>query len=265
MTSAEDAARAAPAPRPRRLIAPMSPASVPAVDARYWVAISLASVAGCNMGDLVSLYLHLGHWLGLIPLAALFAALIFGQRRARRPSEAWYWAAILTLRTAATNLADLATHTFGLEYAWVIAALEALQVLAVLRVAPRPPGGRRPVVDGWYWAAMLTAGTLGTAIGDGVAESLRLGTGVGTLALSAALLAVLALGARGGWRTRAAYWLAIVAVRSAGTTAGDFIAYHDGGVGLGWGLPLSTAVTTAAFVGVLAAWRPSSGARADHT
>ena len=242
----------------RRLVPPMRPASVPAVGARYWVAISLASVAGCNMGDFVSLYLRLGHWLGLIPLAVLFAGLILAERRARRPSEAWYWAAILGLRTAATNLADLATHTFGLDYAWVIAGLEALQVLAVLKVAPRSPGKRRPTADGWYWTAMLTAGTLGTAVGDGVAESLGLGTGVGTLVLTAVLAAVLALGARGGWSTKAAYWFAIVAVRSAGTTAGDFLAFHDGGVGLGLGLPLSTAVTTAAFVGVLAAWRAPS-------
>jgi len=260
---AQDAALAAPSAPARRFFPPLRPASTPVVDARYWVAISLASIAGCNMGDLVSLYLHVGHWLGLIPLAALFAGLILAERRARRGGEAWYWAAILALRTAATNLADLATHTFGLEYAWVIAALEALQALTVLAVTPRPPEGRRPIVDGWYWAAMLTAGTLGTAIGDGVAESLGLGTGWGTLVLTAALLAILALGAPGAWRTRAAYWFAIVAVRSAGTTAGDFLAYHDGGVGLGWGLPLSTALTTAAFVGVLAAWRPSSAARAD--
>jgi uncharacterized membrane-anchored protein len=115
-------------------------------------------------------------------------------------------------------------------------------------------------VDGWYWASLLTAGTLGTAIGDGVAEDLHLGTGWGTLALGAITLVVIGLGARSRWSTKAAYWLAIVAVRAAGTTAGDWLAFRDSGGlidGLRLGLPLSTALTGAVFVLTLALWRPA--------
>jgi hypothetical protein len=36
-------------------VLPMRPASVPRLGARYWTAISLASVAGCDLGDVVSL------------------------------------------------------------------------------------------------------------------------------------------------------------------------------------------------------------------
>jgi uncharacterized membrane-anchored protein len=116
----------------------------------------------------------------------------------------------IVLRTAATNLADLATHTLRLPYPWVIAALALTQVLVILPVLPRlpapnGPGPGRPAVEGWYWASLLNAGTLGTALGDGVAEDLRLGTGWGTLALAAITLAVIALGARSHWRTKAGY------------------------------------------------------------
>src|SRR5947209_3230331 len=86
--------------------------SLPVIDARYWVAISVASVFGANLGDLASHDLHLGHWRGLPVLAALFALVLLGERRTRAAGQAWYWLAIVLLRTAATNLGDLATHDF---------------------------------------------------------------------------------------------------------------------------------------------------------
>ena len=66
------------------VVPPMRYANVPTVGARYWTAISLASVFGCNLGDFVSLYLHWGHWLGLFPLAVIFAALVVGGIEALR-------------------------------------------------------------------------------------------------------------------------------------------------------------------------------------
>ena len=241
----------------------MQYANVPVVDARYWTGISLASVFGCNMGDFVSLYLHWGHWLGLFPLAIIFAALIAGERRSARTTQVWYWAVVIVLRTAATNVADLATHTFGWPYPWVIASLAMIQVLVILPVSLRLSAAGtdragRPAADGWYWTSLLTAGTLGTAIGDCVAEKLHLGTGGGTLALSAIFAVILAMGSRSRCSTKASYWLAIIAVRSAGTTAGDWLAFREEpglSNGLHLGLPLSTAFTCVLFVGTLLLWR----------
>ena len=242
----------------------MRAASVPVLGARYWTAISLASISGCNMGDFVAGRLHLGHWHGLLPLAIIFALLIFGERRAIRASEAWYWAIIIVIRTAATNLADLAADQFNIEYAWTIAVLEVLQVLAVLKLAPRfiPTGAAGPsrfIVDGWYWTSMLIAGTLGTAIGDCVAEQFKLGQGYGTLVLGTILAVILIIGSRTRWST-ASYWFAIVAVRAAGTTAGDFLAFRTG-----LGLPVCTACTCAVFIAMLLIWRPRQIVAANET
>ncbi len=244
-------------------VAPMRYENVPIIGARYWTAISLASVFGCNLGDFVSLYLHWGHWRGLFPLAVVFAVLIGGERRFGFASEMWYWAVVIVLRTAATNLADLATHTWEWPYPWVIASLETLQVLFILPALPRLAAtghdrDGRPATDGWYWLSLLTAGTLGTAIGDCVAEEFNLGTGWGTLLLTAIFAVVLAAGRRSRWSTKASYWLAIIAVRSAGTTAGDWLAFREGpGLtnGLHLGLPISTACTGALFLGTLLLWR----------
>jgi uncharacterized membrane-anchored protein len=76
--------------------------NVPALDARYWVAISLASVFGANTGDFVSHVLGLGHMRGLPVLAAIFDVILLSERRARSGTDAYYWLAIVTLRTSSS-------------------------------------------------------------------------------------------------------------------------------------------------------------------
>lgn len=166
------------------IIRPMRYANVPSVDARYWTAITLASICGCNLGDCLSFYAHWNHWIGLAPLTVIFAALVFGERHSARARQAWYWAVVIVLRAAATNLADLATHTFEWPYPRVILVLAVLQALVVWPVLPRLISAGtermgRPATSGWYWLSLLTAGTLGTAIGDWTAEELDFGTGYG--------------------------------------------------------------------------------------
>jgi hypothetical protein len=231
--------------------------TVPPVSPRYWVAISAASIFGANMGDFFAHALHLGHVRGIPILALLFAGLIVAERRSSRASEAYYWAVIVVLRTAATNLADFATHDLRLPYPLVIAGLAALLLGLAARTTRQAAGV--PAADGCFWATMLTAGTLGTGIGDYSADDLGLGIGVGTLVLGAMLLAVLAFGSRVDWRTPLAYWSGIVAVRSAGTTAGDFLASRHGA---GLGLPLSTSFSGLACVAILLVWRSYSAASA---
>ncbi len=94
----------------------MRVSNVPAITRRYWAAILVASMCGANTGDFLSHNLHLGHTRGLLPLAALFLLILWAERCARVPTEVYYWLAIIVLRTAATNLADLCTHDLKLGY-----------------------------------------------------------------------------------------------------------------------------------------------------
>jgi uncharacterized membrane-anchored protein len=248
-------------------------ADVPTVDARYWTAITLASIFGCNLGDCLSFYSHWNHWIGLAPLTVTFAALVFGERQSARATQAWYWTVVIVLRAAATNLADLATHTFTWPYLRVILGVAVLQALVVWPVlsslisAGTERTGRL-ATNGWYWLSLLTAGTLGTAIGDWTAEELHLGTGYGTLVLGAIFAVVLAMGSRSRWTPKAAYWLPIIAVLSAGTTAGDWLAFRDDlglSNGLHLGLPLGTALTCALFVANLIVWKTSATGKVAAT
>ncbi len=203
------------------------------------------------MGDFFSRNLHLGHVRGLPFLAAAFAIVFLWGRWAKGATLAPYWLAIVIVRTAATNLADLATHDFRLAYAWVIAGLAGLLAVSLRPVA----GGKQrglPSPDAWYWASMLIAGTLGTAIGDGVADDLGLGTGMATLALGAGTAALLGAWTRLAVPSIAVYWAVVVTIRAAGTTGGDFLA---GRKGLGLGLSVSTICTGSLLLGILLLWR----------
>jgi uncharacterized membrane-anchored protein len=220
----------------------------PSTGPRYWLAITVASVFGANLGDFVSHDLHLGHVRGLPPLALTFAALLWQERRSKTPTDVYYWLAIILVRTAATNLADLATHDLKLGFAWVIAGLTALLVLLLVSRRPGAPAGM-PATDRWYWAAMLTAGTLGTALGDGTADTI--GLGAASTSLAALLAAVLALRAQDRLATVQFYWVSVVAVRTAGTCWGDLSADNVG-------LAVSTVASGIVLAGVVLLWRPNA-------
>lgn len=226
-------------------------ASSPALDRRYWLSISIASVTGANLGDFVSHDLGFGHLRGVPLLALLFGLVLRLERRARRGGTGFYWAAILLLRTGATNIADLLTHDLRCPPLACIAALGLLLLGLVGRGGPRAPDPPAlPRTTSSYWGAMFVAGTLGTVIGDWVAGPLGLGLPAGTAILAIPVAVLLARrGAAGIGRN--GYWGAIVSVRSAGTCAGDFLADAV------FGLPLSTAVTGASLL--LAVRAPAPG------
>ena len=223
--------------------------SVPAIDARYWTALTLASIFGANMGDFVSHNLHLGHIQGVPYLVVAFALIMLAAGLSRTEWEGWYWLAIVTLRTVATNLADLAAHDdkFGtLPVCAIVLILMAATLLIRRIVAPDPVGVGVPRTDAGYWLAMLSAGTLGTALGDGLADAISLP--IATLVSAVAMALALALRVRPMVGLVVAYWLAVVAIRTVGTNVGDMLAHA-------LSLAVSTPLTGAALVILLVIWR----------
>jgi len=106
--------------------------NLPPINARYWTAIVAASMCGANTGDFASHNLHLGHTRGLLPFALTFLAILLIETKSKRTTELHYWLAIIVLRTAATNLADLATHDLKLGYVPVELGLAAFMIVVLL-------------------------------------------------------------------------------------------------------------------------------------
>jgi hypothetical protein len=238
----------------------MQPIHLPTLGPRYWTALCLASIFGANMGDFFAHDLGLGHVDGLPFLAMAFAIVIAGERFDRAVHQVYYWAAIIIIRTAATNSADFLCGDMKLPRVWVIAALTALLAAAVAlswqflwRRTPDQGAAAVLRADAGYWISMLIAGTLGTVIGDYCSHNLHLGDAEASILLSL-ILGLLFVLARGGLlRSLWFYWLTVVMVRAAGTAVGDLVASR----GL-LGLPLSTLVTGVIFVAVLVAWKEPS-------
>jgi uncharacterized membrane-anchored protein len=239
----------------------MQPYHVPFLGLRYWIALCLASIFGANMGDFFAHDLGLGHVAGLPFLAIAFAVVFVLERFDRTAHEAFYWLAIVVVRTAATNLADFFAGDLRLPRPWVMAGLVAvlaLSVAAAWQLSWRNAADKTDAqsnllrADYGYWLAMLIAGTLGTVMGDFFSHDLHLGNAVASTVLSALLAPFLVLGARQLLWSLPLYWTTIVMVRAAGTTVGDLLAARNA-----LGLALSTAVTGLLFIGFLILWRTS--------
>src|ERR1700733_1951108 len=181
----------------------MQPNHLPALGARYWSALCLASIFGANMGDLFARNLGLAHVAGLPFLAAALAIVISAERFDRLQHQTYYWLAIIIVRTAATNFADFAAGDLRLPRIWVMAVLTILLVAALWlswQFAWRHLANKTDNLlraDLGYWICMFIAGTLGTVVGDFCSHNLQLDD-AGAMALLSPMVAVLFLiGSRG--------------------------------------------------------------------
>lgn len=239
----------------------MQPMHVPKLGRRYWSVLCLASIFGANTGDFFARVLGLGHIRGVPILAAILVGVFLLERRDEAVRQAYYWLAIIIVRTAATNLADFAASDMKQPRLYVMAALALMLIGASIlprrrSAATVQPDGRGalPATDSSYWLCMLIAGTLGTVLGDFTAVDAGLGLAKASAILSLMLASIFYFGRGRLWMV-ALYWSTIVAVRAAGTTVGDFLASNRG---LGLGLPLSTALTGALFAALLIAWKETT-------
>src|SRR5258708_15597777 len=204
--------------------------NVPRIDAGYWAAIVAASMCGTNAGDLAAGPLGLGHVRGIIPIAAVFLTIVWAEKVVNWTTVAFYWLAIIVLRTMATNIADFATHDMKLSYAVFVPLLSAFMGVMIWadRFRTDTPPQRSaasfsalPNADWSYWIVMLTAGVLGTALGDWLADS---GPGVYWASLISLLLFVGAVWAAYQYGlSNAWYWIAIAACRTWGTDLADML------------------------------------------
>ena len=235
----------------------MQKKNTPSLDNRYWIAMLFASLLGTTFGDFVSHDLNLGFVSGLWPLGAILAAILFIERQAAIPSEAYYWAAVVITRTAATNLGDLATHSFQVDYWQIGVGLTVLLAIILLvgrknESKAQDQGRSLPATDLRYWAALLVASTLGTTQGDFVTDGLGFGVRNGSLLLGAFLAVLLCVQSRIKMQNKACYWVMIVIVRTTGTAMGDYLSGEDG-LNLGFGYAATSVGLLLA--GIICLWR----------
>jgi uncharacterized membrane-anchored protein len=201
---------------------------VPAVTLTFWIIKIAATTLGETGGDTVTMTMHMGYLVGtgifVLALAALVAIQIF----ASRFHPAIYWATIVASTTAGTTMADFADRSLGIGYTGgsLILALCVLASLAIWRWSLGSVSVdtvTTPKVEIFYWVTITFSQTLGTALGDWIADD----TGLGYVGGAGVFAAALALVAAAYFWTKVPrvllFWAAFILTRPLGATVGDFL------------------------------------------
>ena len=223
---------------------------VPEVTLTFWIIKIAATTLGETGGDSVTMTLNWGYLTGTVIFLSLLVALIVAQIAAKKFHPFLYWATIVASTTAGTTMADLADRSLGVGYTGGSSILLAC-VLVVLGLWYWSEGSiavetvNTPKVEAFYWAAITFSQTLGTALGDWMADSTGLGYEGGALVFAAGL-AVLAVAY---YRTAVSrvllFWAAFILTRPLGATVGDFLDKPVNNGGLALSRPLASAVIAA--------------------
>jgi uncharacterized membrane-anchored protein len=229
---------------------------VPAVTLGFWVIKILATTLGETGGDTVTMTMKWGYLAGSALFVAVLIGLIAVQIMARRFHPALYWATIVASTTAGTTMADFADRSLGIGYAGG-ASLLLFSVLAVLGLwywserTVSVDSVNTPKVEAFYWITITLSQTLGTALGDWMAD-----TGLGYLGGAAVFSVALAGVAAAYFWTKISrvllFWAAFILTRPLGATVGDFLdkPHQQGGLALSRPLA-SVVIAVLVIVGIL--------------
>ena len=176
-----------------------------------------------------------------------------------------YWATIVASTTFGTTMADFADRSLGIGYTGGSSIL-LLCLLTVLGLWYWSLGSisvetvNRPKVEAFYWAAITFSQTLGTALGDWMADSTGLGYEGGALVFAAALAIVAALYYWTNVSRVLLFWAAFILTRPLGATVGDFLDKPLSHGGLDLSRPIASAVIAIFIVGCILILPQKAGA-----
>jgi uncharacterized membrane-anchored protein len=212
-------------------------AKVPQVTLLFWIIKILATTLGETGGDAVTM-----SWLGETTAAAngtgylygtaifsvIFIAAVVVQIRAKKFHPFLYWLTIVATTTVGTTLADYCTRSLGIGYTGGSTILLVL-VVASLLIWRWSTGSisiktvSTPEVEVFYWITIMFSQTLGTALGDWVADTNEMGY-IGAAAVFGSLILLSALLYYFTSISRVIlFWAAFILTRPLGAVVGDFL------------------------------------------
>lgn len=213
---------------------------VPAITLGFWVMKICATTLGETAGDLLSMTLNVGYALSSLILISIFIVTLVAQLATRAYHPLLYWTVILSTSTAGTTMSDYMDRTLGLGYmeGSLLLVTILLSVLAVWRWSVGSLSVdhiRTFKVEAFYWTAILFSNTLGTALGDFLADSSGLGFAGGALLIAGIITAITLAYFYTPISTTLLFWMAFVLTRPFGATAGDLLTktHEKGGLGFG--------------------------------
>lgn len=210
---------------------------VPEVTLIFWIIKVLATTLGETGGDAVSMSINLGYAISSFIFIGIFAVAVVAQICAKKFHPFLYWFVVVATTTAGTTMADFADRSLGIGYPGGASLLFAL-LMASLVIWYWAEGSisvntvSTPRVETFYWVAILFSQTLGTALGDWMADTNGLGYGDGALVFVAGLLLIAAAYFFTSISRTLLFWAAFILTRPLGATLGDLLdkPLNDGGL-----------------------------------
>jgi uncharacterized membrane-anchored protein len=229
----------------------------------FWIIKILATTLGETGGDAVTMSWlgettpeakGTGYLIGTAIFGVIFIVAVLVQIKAKKFHPFLYWLTIVATTTVGTTLADYCTRSLGIGYTGGSTIL-LVCVIASLLIWRWSTGSisietvNTPKVEVFYWVTIMFSQTLGTALGDWVADTNEIGyLGAAAIFVGLLLLTVLLYYLTSSSRV-ILFWAAFILTRPLGATVGDFL---DKPITEG-GLALSRYTASLALVVVIAA------------
>jgi uncharacterized membrane-anchored protein len=237
---------------------------VPEVTLLFWVLKIAATTLGETGGDTVTMTLNWGYLAGVALFLIALIVLVAAQIRARAFHASLYWATIVASTTFGTAMADFADRSLGIGYTGgstllLICLIAALGCWYWSEGTISVDTVTRPKVEAFYWVAITLSQTLGTALGDWLADTGGLGYEGGALVFGAALAVIAGLYFWTSVSRVALFWAAFILTRPLGATVGDFLDKPVDHGGLALSRPLASLVIAVFMVACLLLFRQRAG------
>ena len=201
---------------------------VPEVTLGFWVIKILATTLGETGGDSVTMSMNLGYAVGSFIFLGIFVIAVIAQIAASKFHPFVYWTTIVATTTLGTTMADYVDRSLGIGYFGGSSIL--LAGLLVSLAAWRWSEGSinvntvaTPRVEMFYWVAILFSQTLGTALGDWMADTNGLGYEGGAVVFAAGLAVIAAAHYYAAISRTLLFWAAFILTRPLGATLGDLL------------------------------------------
>lgn len=213
---------------------------LPEITMAFWIMKICATTLGETAGDLFSMTLNIGYALISLILVGFFIVTLQLQLYATKYKPMLYWSVILATSTAGTTMSDFMDRTLGLGYA--VGSLILITLLATTFIIWKRTEKSVAVDDihtfrgeTFYWIAILLSNTLGTALGDFLADNSGLGFLGGAILIGSLLLLLILAHYFLKVSSILLFWLAFVLTRPFGATFGDLLTkpLEKGGLNFG--------------------------------
>ena len=237
---------------------------VPEVTLFFWILKIAATTLGETGGDSVTMTLNWGYLAGTALFFGVLVVLVVAQIRAREFNPFLYWATIVASTTFGTTMADFADRSLGIGYTGGSTLLFALLMIS-LGLWYWSEGTisvntvSTPKVEAFYWAAITFSQTLGTALGDWLADTGGLGYEGGALVFAAGLTVIAALYFWTNVSRVMLFWTAFILTRPLGATVGDFLDKPVKQGGMALSRPLASAVIAVFIIVCLLVFKQRPG------